>query len=288
MSERWVEYMLKPEMEKEKKIEDLFKDLKDEAAAAAAAKEAEGKLGKKDSTEKDQRFAVKGPKDKKDIELAKERDKQVAMNAADATFRNMDNELSAVWGKSDHAVGNEAVNALGNMFGDRVGEASGFAGMGVAGMGRGGGGFGENSIGVGNVNTAGRGGGGGNGSDYGRGVSRYGERESKAPQVIPGQPIISGSLDKEIIRRIIRQHRAEYQYCYEKQLNSKRDLNGKITVKFTISGNGSVIAATVVESTMGDAEVESCVLGHIRRWVFPEPKGGGLVEATYPFVFKPS
>lgn len=253
-----------------------------------AAKEAAGKLGKKDSPEKDQRFAVKGPKDQKEIELAKERDKQIALNAADATFKNMEGELTAMWGKNDHAVGNEAVNALGNMFGDRVGEASGFAGLGVAGMGRGGGGFGETSIGVGNVNTAGRGGGGGNGSDYGRGVSRYGERESKAPKVIPGQPIISGSLDREIIRRIIRQHQAEYKYCYEKQLNKKRDLNGKIVVKFTISGNGSVIQASVAQSTMGDSNVESCLLSHIRRWIFPEPKGGGLVIVNYPFVFKPS
>lgn len=288
MSERWVEFMMKPEFEKEKKIEDLFKDLKDDAAAAAAAKEDEGKLGKKDSPEKNQRFAVKGPPDQKDIQLAKEKAKMEALQTADAAFNSMENELSAMWATNDHAVGNEAVNALGNMFGDRVGEASGFAGMGVAGVGRGGGGFSETSIGVGGPLTRGRGGAGGDGSGYGRGVSRYGERTSKAPQVIPGQPIVSGSLDREIIRRIIRQHRAEYQYCYEKELNKKRDLNGKIVVKFTISGNGSVIQASVVESSMGNPDVESCLTARIKRWVFPEPKGGGVVVVNYPFVFKPS
>lgn len=289
MSERWVEYVLKPEMEKDKKLEDLFKDLKDEAAeAAAAAKENEGKAGKKDSLERDKRMAIKGPPDQKEIEVAKERDKQRAIQTADAIHNALEDELSAVWGKNDHAVGSDAVNALGNMFGDQVGEAQGFAGMGVAGMGRGGGGFSETSLGVGGPRTMGRGGAGGDGTSYGRGVSRYGERTSKAPQVIPGQPIISGSLDREIIRRIIRQHRAEYQYCYEKELNKKRDLNGKIVVKFTIAGNGSVIQASVVESSMGNADVESCLTARIQRWVFPEPKGGGMVVVNYPFVFKPS
>ena len=137
------------------------------------------------------------------------------------------------------------------------------------------------------MGTMGRGAGEG-GAGYGRGVSRYGERSGKIPQVIPGKPIVSGSLDMETIRRIIRQHQAEYKYCYEKQLNVKRDLAGKISVKFTISGNGSVIAAMVVETTMGDRETETCLVDKIRRWVFPEPKGGGIVIVTYPFVFKAS
>lgn len=288
MADRWVEFMLKPETEKEEKLADLFEGLKDEGEAKAKAKDSEGQMGKKDSPDKNRRVAIEGPKDQKEIELARERARLEAIRTADAAFNQLEGELSAVWGTNDRAIGNDAVTALGGMFGDKVGEAAGFNGLGVAGVGRGGGGFSETSLGVGNVNTAGRGGGGKAGSGYGRGVSRYGERTSRAPQVIPGKPIISGSLDREIIRRIIRQHRAEYQYCYEKELQTKRDLNGKIVVKFTIAGNGNVIQSSVVESTMGNAAVERCLVSRIRRWVFPEPKGGGIVVVNYPFVFKPS
>lgn len=288
-TDRFVEFILKPEEEKEDPLKDLFKGLEDDAGEVAEkARDEEGKMGKKDSEEKDKRFAIKGPADNNEIKLAKERAKMEAINTANAAFNSLEGELSAVWGEGDRAVGSDAVNALGNMFGDKVGEAAGFGGLGTAGVGRGGGGFGEASIGVGNVGTRGRGGGGGGGRGYGVGAARIGERDAKEPKVIPGTPVIQGSLDKETIRRVIRQHRAEYQYCYEKELNRKRDLNGKVAVKFTIAGNGSVIAASIEESSMNDSAVENCIVGKIRRWVFPAPKGGGIVVVKYPFIFKPS
>ena len=287
VQERYVEFMLKPEQEKEEKVEDLFKGLKDESEASAKARDEEGKMGKKDSDKTNQKWAIKGPPDQKEIQLAKERAKMEALHTADAAFNQLEGEMSAVWGTQERALGADAVSALGNMNGAQTGEAGGFGGFGVAGAGRGGGGFSETSIGVGNIGTMGRGSGEG-GSNYGRGVSRYGERTGKIPQVIPGKPIVSGSLDMETIRRIIRQHQAEYKYCYEKQLNIKRDLAGKVTLKFTISGQGAVIAAAVDESTMGDREVENCLVDKVKRWVFPEPKGGGIVIVKYPFVFKAS
>ena len=75
--------------------------------------------------------------------------------------------------------------------------------------------------------------------------------------MIPGKPIVAGGLSKEIIRRVIRRHRKEYRYCYERELQTKRDLNGKIKVKFVISGQGKVIAAQIAESTMGNPNVRT-------------------------------
>ena len=259
-------------------LEDLFKGLKEEEAAAKSGEEEGkmGKMGKRDSDDKNQRWAIKGPLDQAEIQVAKDRAKMEALRLADLAFKDLEGGVSTVWGTQER----DAVSALGDRFGDKTGEASGYGGFGVAGSGRGGGGFGESSIGVGNIGTMGRGGAG-----YGRGVSRYGERSGNIPQVTPGKPIVSGALDTETIRRTIRQHAAEYKYCYEKQLNVVRDLAGKVTMKFTISGNGSVIAAAVEESTMGDREVENCLVAKIKRWVFPEPKGGGIVIVKYPFVF---
>jgi hypothetical protein len=31
--------------------------------------------------------------------------------------------------------------------------------------------------------------------------------------------------------------------------------------------------------------VADCVLARVRRWRFPEPKGGGEVVVTYPWIF---
>ncbi len=30
------------------------------------------------------------------------------------------------------------------------------------------------------------------------------------------------------------------------------------------------------------------MLSRIRRWKFPEPKGGGVVAVTYPWLFSPA
>lgn len=39
---------------------------------------------------------------------------------------------------------------------------------------------------------------------------------------------------------------------------------------------------------MGNAQAEDCVARQIKKIRFPEPKGGGIVIVTYPFVFKNS
>ena len=64
--------------------------------------------------------------------------------------------------------------------------------------------------------------------------------------------------------------------------------DGKITVLFMIEGTGRVGEALVQQTTMGSEPVESCIINHVRRWMFPSPQGGGTVQVTYPYVFKPS
>ena len=39
---------------------------------------------------------------------------------------------------------------------------------------------------------------------------------------------------------------------------------------------------------MKNANVENCLASRIKTWVFPKPKGGGIVIVNYPFVFKQS
>ena len=101
-----------------------------------------------------------------------------------------------------------------------------------------------------------------------------------------GKPVILGSLDKEIIRRVVREHMAQIRYCYEKELNRTPGLKGKVVQKWVISASGSVQSATVAQTTMKNRAVESCMSRKIRSWKFPKPKGGGIVIVNYPFIFK--
>jgi TonB family protein len=181
----------------------------------------------------------------------------------------------------------DADNSLGGLIGNSIGEAYGVGGLGLGGTGSGGGGTGEGTIGLGNLGAIGKGGdGGGNGSGYGRGAGGLG-RHASAPDVIPGLASVRGSLDKEIIRRIVRRHINEVKYCYDQQLVNWPGLEGRVVVQFTIGGNGSVIASTLQSSTVANAPLENCIVRAVRRWEFPRPLGGGIASISYPFVLTP-
>jgi len=47
-----------------------------------------------------------------------------------------------------------------------------------------------------------------------------------------------------------------------------------------------VADASVRETSMNDVNVEECAVKVMRTLKFPQPKGGGVVVVTYPFVFQ--
>ena len=51
-----------------------------------------------------------------------------------------------------------------------------------------------------------------------------------------------GSLPKEVIRRVVRKHRREVLYCYQRELEKDGTLEGRLLVSFTISPAGSTKA----------------------------------------------
>ena len=155
----------------------------------------------------------------------------------------------------------------------------------MAGAGRGGGGLG-NSIGIGGAATYGRGKGG---KGYGRGASRLGRKAQKLPKVFAGKPIVSGSLDKKIVQRIMRRAKRKFLYCYNRELQKRQDLSGKVGVKFVIGPSGKVISARINNdgkvTTIKNAKVERCIVRQVKRLKFPSPKGGGIVRVNYGWRF---
>jgi TonB family protein len=288
---RFVKFLIKPPEEKEEEIPEWLKSKKPEEQGGKGKrhKGEEGKMGKKTSKNKEGLYGLKGPKDNPDPHLAKKLAEENAKNAGilGVLKQTEGSHIASIFGR-DSALGSDADNVLGGLIGNQIGEAYGVGGLGLVGTGSGGGGTGEGTIGLGNLGTIGKGGGGGNGSGYGRGAGGLGGRRAHAPDVIPGTANVRGSLDKEIIRRIIRRHINEVKYCYEQELTKKASLGGRIMVQFTIAASGQVIASVLQNSTMGNARVENCTVQAVRRWEFPKPLGGGIVIVSYPFVLTPA
>ncbi len=239
---------------------------------AAKHKGEEGQMGKKDAPKTGNRTAPKGDPSKKD--------QARALTAK--IFGGGKGGVSTIFGSG--GLGGELKSAMGNMFGAKAGDSGGFGGMGLRGNGGGGGGTGE-TIGIGGVGTKGRGGGTGS---YGTGVGVLGGKASVDVGITSSDPVVMGSLDKELIRQVIHRNRGQIRFCYESQLNRFPKLNGKVAVKFIIKEDGTVASSSVAQSTAGNAELENCVAGRVRTWLFPKPKGGGVVVVTYPFIFKQS
>lgn len=112
-------------------------------------------------------------------------------------------------------------------------------------------------------------------------------RPRSVPQVRQAQAAVTGALDKDIVRRIVRAHVNEVRHCYHQGLKLRPELAGQVRVAFTIGSEGSVLTSMVLDSSLGDDEVGRCITRAVARWRFPRPTSGGAVNVVMPFVLDP-
>jgi hypothetical protein len=239
----------------------------------------EGQMGKRDAPKVQARSAPKAV-DPKDSDVVKHQ----GLLAVLGSGKGAPEGLSTVLGRG--GLGGDLKGAVGNMFGATVGDSFGFAGLGLKGEGQGGGGSGE-TIGIGAVGTKGRGGGMGG---YGAGVGGLGKKGDRDLGLAYADPKVLGSIDPELIRRVIREHASQVRYCYEQQLALNPKLSGKVSIKWQINADGSASSTMVnrEETTMPNDQVAACIMSRIVTWEFPKPRGGGIGVVTYPWILRPS
>ncbi len=268
--DRFVELLLEeppPEPPKEKSKPSANPD----AGEGAKAKREEGKVGKKDA----KMDRAKGNK----VEMNKRQvDKEIAENAGVLGAMRDGAEMDGVFGTS--GLNSDIAGGIGGLIGAK-GTQIGSGGLGSRGSGLGGGGTAE---GLGGLGTKGRGSGS---SGYGTGGGNFGAKGEGGIGRIGGDPIILGALDKSLIDQVIKRNMNQIRYCYQRELTKNPALGGKIVVKFVIAKDGSVSSASTKATTMNNKAVENCINGRFMRFKFPEPKGGGIVIVSYPFIFSP-
>lgn len=270
--DRFAKYIAKAEQKDTQK----FKDLSG-VKEGAKAKDDEGKFGKKDAKQKDASPSKKGAP-LVDVDKREEDRKKVMKSGLMALLgAGMGDAASNVFGPG--GLGTGLNNALGGIKGGGpMGDAQGVGGLGARGGGSGGGGT---ALGIGGLGRSGSGRGAG-----GSGEFDLGGRGKDTTRFVPGKTTILGGLSQEVVGRIIRRHWNEIKYCYEKELAKDPNLYGKVAIYFEIGPVGDVATATIKETTMGNSEAENCMLAQVKRWKFPAPQGGGIVQVTYPFIFK--
>lgn len=174
----------------------------------------------------------------------------------------------------DSALGGDLIAAAGALQGSQFGRGPAIGTLGGRRLGGG-----E----VGGIGSIGRSGGSSSGHAYGGGTRKGQGAIARAG----GEVVMVGSLQKSEIEAVIQKSLTSIRYCYQRRLQAQPELGGKIIVKFVVAADGSVSSSSVKKSSMGDAEVESCILGRFRRMTFPAPRGGGMAIVSYPFLFSP-
>ena len=172
----------------------------------------------------------------------------------------------------------DASTARAPLWGGTIADAFSWGGPGLSGTGEGGGGRGE-GIAIGTIGTIGGMGGGGRGRLGGSHRVRIREGGDDFLS-------INGRLPPEIIQRIIRQNMGRFRLCYERALERRPDLAGRVVTRFIVGRDGSVVLAVDAGSDLPDLNVVSCVVRAFQTLSFPEPTGG-TVNVVYPLSLTP-
>jgi hypothetical protein len=264
LDDRYVELLMeKPEPEKKK-------GGNPDAGEGAKAKKEEGKVGKKDAKME----KAKGDK----VKMQKQEIDRQVVEQAGVMGALSDDSLSQTLGASGLSA--DITGGIGGLIGAK-GTQIGSGGLGARGSGLGGGGTAE---GLGGLGTKGIGSGA---SGYGSGGGNFGSKGEGGIGTVGGDPIILGALDRSLIDEVIKRHMNQIRYCYQRELTKNNALAGKIVIKFVIAKDGTVSSASTKSTTMNNSAVESCIEGRFMRMQFPQPKGGGIVIVSYPFLFSP-
>ncbi|HEX6835816.1 MAG TPA: AgmX/PglI C-terminal domain-containing protein, partial [Polyangia bacterium] len=263
----------------------------DTASAGRAAREKAGTLGKPTAQKRVGQIKLPGPVSRDKVLAAAQASAQNAgilgiLRAQDGSH------IGSLFGPGN-PLGDNAPEILLGLQGTEISDGYG-SGLDELGHDKGGGGDGDHTIGAGPLGTVGfcRGAGCRDGAkSYARSAPTADlKRQAHAPDVVPGQVSVkcginASCLDREIVRRVIRQHHNEVRYCYERGLAARPELAGRIVTAFTIAATGRVLGSSVTDSSLRDRDVEECIAAAVRRWDFPS--SAQMTSVSYPFILSP-
>lgn len=132
------------------------------------------------------------------------------------------------------------------------------------------------------------------GIGYGKnfnGLNSYSSIDSLMSDTLKNKKMIKGGASKGVrsnksTQQSLMHIMASIRYAYNKRLKERPDLQGKIVLKFKITGTGDVISCKVIEATLTDEQLQKNVINRIVKCKFDtiDPVTD-TTEVVYPFVF---
>lgn len=109
---------------------------------------------------------------------------------------------------------------------------------------------------------------------------------SRVPSVVPaGEVRGDGGLARAVVARTLEASERGPRQCYERRAIVRPDLRGDVRVEVTVGPDGAVRESRVVSSSLGDPDVERCVVTEVRGLAFPATEGE-TVTVMHSFSFQ--
>ena len=104
---------------------------------------------------------------------------------------------------------------------------------------------------------------------------------------IQTETVVLGSMDPELLRKILQQYLPQFRHCYQQELAyNSEDIKGIVDLNFEITGSGKVAKIKVrAKDSRFSKKGTNCMANVLAIIDFPKPKGGGRVAVRQPLSF---
>lgn len=126
------------------------------------------------------------------------------------------------------------------------------------------------------------------------GIRKDTQKSEIHPSLIPvnvgsdkQKPEFKSPYEQNQVRNTIVKNNPLIQECYLKHLEKKEAVSsGKVQVDWQIDPSGDTLSPQVVISTLGDKDLDECILGKVKTFKFPPPPSDKPVYTTFTYVFR--
>ncbi|HVZ85461.1 MAG TPA: TonB family protein [Polyangia bacterium] len=95
-----------------------------------------------------------------------------------------------------------------------------------------------------------------------------------------------GVVDSDDVEATIQEHFDDVRACYARAGKAQRYAGGKVLLRFMLAGDGAAQDVWVLESSLGNYDVERCLVDVGRKIRFHAPNGGKPTTFEYPVEFR--
>lgn len=122
-------------------------------------------------------------------------------------------------------------------------------------------------------------------ADYG--PDGFASGEGADTSSIQTETVVLGSMDPELLRKILRRYLPQFRHCYQQELAyNSDDIQGVVDLNFEIKGSGKVAKINVqTKDSRFSNKGTDCMKKVLSIIRFPKPKGGGTVAVRQPLNF---